>query len=287
LDDEWREFDVTEAPIKVKLWGPFAFTSKQAVKHSVHGPVIESTHGTYALRYAGMDEIRQLEQVYRLGRAKNLDQFMGAMSLNAMPSNNYVYADKDGNVAFIHNGQYPARLEGWDWSKDLPGDRSDLIWSGYRPYSEAPMLINPESGLVFNANNQPFVATDGTDNLQPSDFPISMGLQTNMTNRAMRLVELTDSGDIQPISRQRLLDIKFDLSYSKGSKAAKVVESVLSEDWSADERLKAAAETLRAWNFSTHKDNRQAALGVLTSLPKTTEKYTPVKAKNNKTIKSP
>lgn len=64
-----------------------------------------------------MGEIRQLEQYYRLNRSENMADFMDAMGMNALPSINYVYADKAGNVAFIHNGQYPDRIEGWDWAK--------------------------------------------------------------------------------------------------------------------------------------------------------------------------
>ena len=229
LDGSWRDFEEVTVPIKVKLFGPFVFEAKRKLKSSVHGPVVEADHGTYAIRYAGKGEIRQLEQYYRLNKAGSLDEFMQAMAMNALPSINYIYADKAGNIAFIHNGQYPDRIEGWDWSKDLPGDRSDLVWQGYRPFESVPKLINPASGLLFNANNAPFTATDGPDNLNPSDFPASMGLQTNETNRSLRLVELTDGET--PVGRGALLALKFDTSYADDSQAAAVVTAVLADDF--------------------------------------------------------
>ncbi|MEM7493270.1 MAG: penicillin acylase family protein, partial [Pseudomonadota bacterium] len=68
LDGEWRAFEEQTITIKVKLFGPFAFPAKRTIKRSVHGPVIEAKHGTYAVRYAGMGEIRQLEQYVRLNQ---------------------------------------------------------------------------------------------------------------------------------------------------------------------------------------------------------------------------
>jgi penicillin amidase/acyl-homoserine-lactone acylase len=276
LDGAWADFDVTTAHINVKLAGPFAFPATRPVKRSVHGPVIEGPTGTYAIRYAGMGEIRQLEQYYRLNRSEDLDQFMGAMAMNALPSINYIYGDKAGNIAFIHNAQYPNRKDAWDWSGDLPGDRSDLVWQGYHPWKDVPKLVNPASGFIFNSNNTPYSATDGPDNLKPEDFPQSMGLQTNQSNRSLRTIELT--GDTDPIDEARLLAIKFDNKYAQGSEADEVVKAVLAKDWSAEPEMAEAAALLASWDYRTDASSRTAALGSLTTSRAITEKYTHLKA---------
>ena len=264
MDGEYLEFEQQTASINVALWGPFAFPAKETIYRSVHGPVIKTERGVFAIRYAGMHEVRQLDQYRRLNKAANFEEWQAAMSMVALPSINYIYADKDGNIAFVYNGQFPRRAAGWDWSIDLPGDRSDLIWDGYHRYAEIPKLINPSSGIVFSANNSPFRATNGTDNLSMENFDQTYGLQDDDTNRSLRLMELTQ--DMQAISRDRLLEIKFDKTYSKHSKAAKVIAEVLAEDWSSDSVLSDAAEELRKWNLSTDVKNRQAALGVLTTI---------------------
>ena len=276
LDEEWLDFEQSTAVIKVKLFGSFAFKAKRKILRTQHGPVIESKHGTYAFRYAGMDEVRQLEQYYRLNQAQDLDGFLDAMSLNALPSINYVYGDKDGNVALIHNAQYPNRIEGWDWKKYLPGDRSDLIWQGYRPFSDVPKLINPSSGLVYNSNNSPFTSTDGPDNLSPEDFPKSMGLQTNQTNRSLRMLEMTD-GDT-PISKAGLLALKFDNKYAENSRAAEIIAEVLALDWNDDPQMSKAAAHLGTWDMHTDIENRVAALGILVTLKDITEQFTHIPA---------
>lgn len=276
LDGEWVDLEIETAKLKVKLWGPFALTVKQEVLSSRHGPVIRSKTGTYAIRYSGMSAMRQTEQRMRTAKARNWDEFYAAMAIHAVPALNYVYADKDGVIALIHNGQYPNRAPGWDWTGDMPGDRSDLIWDGYLPYDRVPILLNPQSGLVFDANNEPFTATDGPDNLRPDMFPDSMGLQTDQTNRSLRIVELTDG--VSPMTREAILSIKFDNSYARGSVADRTVQAVLAEDWSADADLQAAADHLAAWSYSTDKTDRHAALGVLTTIHAVTEKLTGIPA---------
>lgn len=274
LNGNWVEFDIDRITIDVKLFGPFTFPARRTLKHSAHGPVIEAPHGTYAVRYAGHGEIGQMEQYYRLNKAADWDGFMGAMSLHALPSINYVYADKSGRIAFLHNGQYPNRMHGWDWHSDLPGNRSDLIWDGYLPFEATPLLVDPPSGFVFNANNTPFDATDGAGELSPADFPPMMGLQTNDTNRSMRVGELTDG--TAPIGRDRLLEIKFDDDYSRGSPAFDVVQAVLSEDWSDDPVFARAAAHLSEWDGSMHANSRHAALAGLTIMDEMTAQMTGV-----------
>ncbi|WP_108810396.1 penicillin acylase family protein [Sphingorhabdus sp. Alg231-15] len=276
LDGKWENFEVKTAKIRIKIFGPFAYTSEQKILRSQHGPVIQSKKGSFAIRYAGMGEMRQTEQRLKVSKARNWDEFYAAMSMNALPSINYVYADKDGVVALIHNGQYPNRVEGWDWTKDMPGDRSDLIWDGYRPYDAVPILLNPKSGFVYNSNNQPYDATDGPDNLRPEDFPKSMGLQTDQTNRSLRIMELTDG--ITKLDRAALLAIKFDTGYAKNSQADKVVSAVLGHDWSAEPDMAAAAKHLAAWNRKMDIKNRHAALGGLTVVHEITERFTKIPA---------
>ena len=276
LDGEWVDFEVETANMAIKLWGPFAFTAKREVLTSQHGPAIRTATGTYAVRYAGMTAMRQTEQRMRTAKARNWDEFYAAMAIHAVPALNYIYADKNGVIAMIHNGQYPDRAAGWDWSGDMPGNRSDLIWPGYLPYDRVPILRNPQSGLVFDANNQPFSATDGPDNLRPDMYAPTMGLQTDETNRSLRIVELTDGET--PIGREALLDLKFDNAYAQGSVADLTVKAVLANDWSSDADLQSAADHLAAWTYGTNKTDRHAALGVLTTIHAVTENLTGIPA---------
>lgn len=265
LDGEWRDMEVSVATIKVKLFGPLEWHAQRDVKYSEHGPVLETEHGVYAVRYAGMGETRQLVQYHSLNRANNLEEWLDAMRLQALPSINYVYGDKDGNIAYIYNAQMPKRIDGWDWQTYLPGDRSELIWSEYHDFDALPQLINPPSGFVFNANNTPFEATDDADDLRPESFPVTMGIETQMTNRGYRGLELLRP-DTQ-ISAEEFKDYKFDKTYSKDSELAKLIEMWLAEDFSGEPDMEAAQKLLADFDMSADMDDRNAAVAVLAGEP--------------------
>ena len=262
LDGRWRDFEVEDAAIRVKVFGPLIWTVHRPVLFSAHGPVFRTDHGVFAVRYAGMGEVRQVLQYYRLNKARNLDEWKAAMRLQALPSINYVYADEKGNIGYVYNGQFPVRKDGVDWRSYLPGDRSDLIWHAYLPFDRMPQLWNPKSGFVFNSNNTPFHATAPQDDLKPAAFPSWMGIQANMTNRALRALETF--GADTAISADAFRKYKFDIRYSDKSEVAKMIVEVCAHP---DSDLVSACALLKGWNRSTDIHNRGAALAILMAAP--------------------
>jgi len=261
LDGKWRDFEKEDVALRVKLWGPLIWTVHRDALFSAHGPVLKTDHGVFAIRYAGMGEYRQVEQYYRLDKAKSREEWLAAMRLQALPSINYIYADEKGNIGYVYNGQFPVRKPGFDWKGTLPGDRSDLIWHAYVPFDKIPQLWNPKSGFVFNSNNTPFQATGPEDDLKPSQFPDWMGIQTNMTNRAYRALETF--GADPHISAAKFRAYKFDLSYSAKSDLAKDIAEIEAVNPGNDADLKQAQTILKSWNRKTDIHNRGAALAVL------------------------
>ncbi len=265
LDGAWRRFETADAAIRVKLLGPLIVTVHKKLLWSVHGPVLATDHGVFAIRYAGMGETRQALQYYRLDKASDMAAWRAAMALHALPSINYIYADERGNIGYVYNGQFPDRPAAAAGQSILPGDRSDLIWHGYLPFDRTPQIWNPASGFVFNSNNTPFMATGAADALKPADFPATMGIQTNMTNRAWRALETF--GADPHIGAAAFRAYKFDLAYSPRSDMAKVVAAVLALDPKGDPDIAAAQGVLRAWDRRTNVASRGAALAVLTAMP--------------------
>ncbi len=261
LDGAWRPFEKKDAALRVRLWGPVFWTVHKDLLWSVHGPVFRTGHGVFAVRYAGMDEVRQPLQYYRLDKARNLGEWRAAMGLQALPSINYIYADETGTIGYVYNGQFPVRKEGIDWRGTLPGDRSDLIWRAYLPFGRIPQIWRPASGYVFNSNNTPFEATGPADALRPGDFSPTMGVQTNMTNRAYRAQETF--GADPHITAEAFRRYKFDLAYSARSELAADIAQVCRADPGQDADLRAAQTLLKAWDRRTNVSSRAAALAVL------------------------
>lgn len=266
LDEQWHDLEQDNAAIIVKLLGPIRWTFNEPLYFSAHGPVLKLDHGTFAIRWAGMGEMRTLEQYLALNKATNQAQFEQALAMGTQPSINYVYADADGNIAHYYNAMFPNRLEGWDWQKDLPGDRSELIWKDYLPFSAIPKTVNPPSGFVFNANNTPFVASIGEGQPKPSQFSATMGIETEMTNRAYRLSRLL--GNSETINASTFKQIKYDLAYDANLPGVSTISRFLENGLPAgNDDLIAAFELLAQWDLRTNVDNRSAALATLTFEP--------------------
>ena len=261
LDGKWRDFERSDAAIRVKLFGPLIWTFHRDVLYAAQGPVFKTDHGVFAVRYAGMNEVRQLLQYFRLNKARTLDEWKTAMRLQALPSINYIYADEKGNIGYVYNGQFPVRREGIDWKGFIPGDRSDLIWHAYVPFDKIPQIWNPRSDFVFNSNNTPFQATAPADDLKPSDFSPTLGIQTDMTNRAWRALETF--GADTAITAEKFRAYKFDLAYSVHSNIARMIAEILATDPHGNEDLIAAQRILRSWDRKTDIHDRGAALAVL------------------------
>ncbi len=246
--------------LKLKLLGNLYLPIPRTVLASRHGPAIETSHGVYALRYAGMDELRQPAQWLAMNKARNLDEFKAAMAMQAIVSFNFVYADRTGNIYFLHNGKMPRRAAGWDWQKYLPGGRSDLIWEQQISLAEMPQISNPASGYLLSTNQTPFNVTASADNLKRDDFAPELGFQTRMTNRA-------DQGLAMMAAKPRLseadfLAIKWDKTYHPTSRAYRYVQRIQDKQYDADTPHAAGQALLKGWSGQTAQNNRAAPLAV-------------------------
>ena len=259
LDGEWIDFTKETIKLPVKIFGPIKWTVERDAKYSQHGPVLEVGDKSYALRFSGMKDIKQVNQWYAMNKSQSIADWISAMKKRSIVSFNGVFADKEGNIFFLHNSSSPLRKEGLDWSNTIDGTRSDLIWDDYVEFEKIPQIKNPSSGWLASTNQDPFKVTNEMDNLSAKDFSPTLGLQTRMTNRAYRSIELFDS--YSSISEQDFDDIKFDNKYSVQSRSYKYISKIFEIDFETDE-LNYAKNVLRDWDLSTNFDNTSAALGV-------------------------
>ncbi len=262
FDGEWRELEVRIAPITVKLLGPIRWTFEREVLWSVYGPVIRRPHATYAIRYVGYGNIQQVEQWYRMNKARNFKEWQSAMRMIAVPCFHCGYADREGNIYYLYNALLPLRPEGYDWSGYLPGNSSKTLWNRYLPFDRLPQVKNPPSGFVQNCNSSPYRTTIGTGNPKPEDYPSAFGIETRMTNRALRALELF--GTDTEITEDEFYRYKYDMTYSRDSKMAHMVRRILEANLPDDPLIRQAADILRKWDLRTDPENTGAALAVLT-----------------------
>jgi acyl-homoserine-lactone acylase len=135
-----------------------------------HGPIVARQGDKWLSISLMWNPVRALTQSYTRTKAHNLAEFLKIMELHTNSSNNTVYADADGNIAYLHSNYIPRRDNSLDWTKPVDGSDPKTDYKGVLSLNETPNAINPKSGWVYNSNNWPWSAA-GSDSPKRSDFP--------------------------------------------------------------------------------------------------------------------
>ena len=256
-DGKWMPLSSKRVWLPVKM-GPFNLPVPQTLYRSIHGPVIKNDKGYFAIRYAGIDNVKVVEQYYRNTKATNWDEWTKSMAIGGIPATNFIYADKTGRIAYIYNALFPNRKPGHDYTKLLPGDTSAVMWEGPVGFDRYPKIVNPASGFVQNANNTPFLAAGPGSEMNPADYSPYLGIELGMTNRGLRATELLAADT--SITPQELLAIKMDMIYSKKSWVGAWMASFAALDLKDAPELAEAQKLLASWDWSSDGKGRADAL---------------------------
>ena len=232
------------------------------LKYSEHGPVIsENDSVAYAVRIAGLDKDSYFDQYHQMGKADNFNKFEEALQMMQIPMFNVVYADRDGNIMYLFNGNIPVREKGnWSfWNRKIDGTKSELIWDSYHEYSDLPKLFNPETGYVQNANDAPWTATYPVL-LDNKDYPVYISPSPHNTQtsfRAQRAINLIKDDD--SITFERLVDYKLDTGMEVADRFLKDLLDAI-ELFPNNKVAQEAAAALKEWDGETNTDSKGAVL---------------------------
>jgi acyl-homoserine-lactone acylase len=200
LDGKTRAFEVEQQTIKVRQADGTLRDVPHTIRRTVHGPVFADGRGvTVALRVVPADRPRMFEQFWRMGLAKNFDEWREAMRMQQLPIFHTMYADRDGHIMYVYNAAPPVRAQGDHayWNGVVPGDRSDLI-AGDKivPFDQLPQVIDPPSGWVQNSNDSPWTSTYPML-IDPAKYAAYIAPPPSHTQRSQRGIRLlSESGKI-------------------------------------------------------------------------------------------
>ena len=260
LDGKWVPLEHHRVWLPVRF-GPLVLPVPKTVYRSVHGPVIINSQGAFAIRYAAIDSISNIGDFYHLNKAHDFAEWQAIMARHPLPSTNFIYADRAGNIAYLYNAAFPVRKPGFDWRRVLPGDRSDLIWHDTVPPDRIPHYINPASGFLYNANDTPFRAAGKASDLDPALTSPLLGVELDETNRSRRAGKLMDA--INPIGRRELYAIKFDTGYERTGEVAWLLDGIAALDVKGDPVLAKAQALIGGWDLKADGHNPGDALAVM------------------------
>ncbi len=213
-----------------------------------HGPVVRSADGKWIAVRMMHEPIKALTQSYMRTKARNIQEFRETMDLHTNSSNNTLYADADGHIAYFHANFVPRRDESFDWTRPVDGNTPATEWNGVHGVDESPLVVDPANGWVYNANNWPYSAA-GENSPKLAQFPSYMDQYTENPRgmHAMRVLE-----GKRDFTIESLRDAAYD-SYMPGF-ADMVPELVAFYDAlpasdSRKSKLAEPVEQLRNWDY--------------------------------------
>ena len=227
FEGEWVDMDIRTEIIEVA--GSDAITLE--VKSTIHGPIISDVYGpledfgdkaggtevpdqyAVAFRWTALEPTGIVDAILGVNYARDWDDFRNALRDWDVPSQNFVYADVEGNIGYQAPGQVPIRVRG-DGRLPVPGWTGEHEWAGFVPFSQLPSVYNPPEGFIATAN-QPVI--------EPGSVPY-LGADAAYGYRGARIVDVLEAdsdvtideiselqGDARNLSAEEILPYVFDL----------------------------------------------------------------------------
>lgn len=135
------------------------------------GPIVRSVDGKWVSVRLMEEPMKALMQSYGRTKARTLDEYKKVMDLHTNSSNNTLYANADGDIAYFHSNFIPKRDDKFDWTKPVDGSNPATEWTGVLSFDESPNVVNPKNGWVYNTNNYPFSAAGPGNSPKQNAFP--------------------------------------------------------------------------------------------------------------------
>ena len=166
-----EERPVTSSTITVPYKTAAGMSQKVfTVYRTHHGPIVRQSDGKWISVRMMQEPLKALMQSYSRTKARNYAAFRESMDLHTNSSNNTIYADADGTIAYFHSNFIPKRDPKFDWTKPVDGSDPATEWKGLLSIDETPGLRNPATGWLFNVNNWPWSAA-GAASPKRTDYP--------------------------------------------------------------------------------------------------------------------
>nr|WP_229683141.1 penicillin acylase family protein [Virgibacillus oceani]GGG77096.1 beta-lactam antibiotic acylase [Virgibacillus oceani] len=245
-EGEWEKAQIIDEPIKVKD----GETIDYQVVETRHGPIIsdfaneEAKDTAMSLRWTALEPTTELEAILEINKASNWNEFEKGLEKFLSPAQNFVFAAKDGTIAYKANGNIPIYEDGDDALLPLEGWEKENDWNGYIPFDELPTVINPEKGFIATANNK----------IVGDNYPYHISNVWAQPYRYERIAEVLAAGDDFTI--EDMQNLQMDQTDLQAREFVPIfAETLKDEKLSADEGR--ALDLLTNWDFVDNVDAAQ------------------------------
>jgi acyl-homoserine-lactone acylase len=171
-----------------------------------HGPIVRAAEGKWISVRLMQKPVEALSQSFLRTKARTLAGYEKVMALAANSSNNTVYADADGHIAYFHPQFVPRREDRFDWTRPVDGSDPATEWHGVHGIEDSPHVIDPPNGWIQNTNDWPYSAA-GAYSPKRDRFPRYMDTEGESPRGLHAIRVLEHRKDFTP---ERLRDAAFD-----------------------------------------------------------------------------
>ncbi len=216
-----------------------------------HGPVTHTIDGKWVATKINWDPVNALIQSYTRTKTKNYEEFREMMNIRSNSSNNTVFADAEGNIAYFHGNFIPRRNPEFDFSKPVDGSDPTTDWQGLHTVDECITIVNPDNGWIQNCNSTPFTAS-GVHSPAKENFPVYMGPDSENFRgiNAVRLLENASEMDID-----KMIQLAYDPHVLAFEKIIPPLISAYDRTGSKRSEIQEAIEVFKSWNFQSGEES--------------------------------
>ena len=252
-----KERPLLASEITVPYMAPGGMLQKKfTVYRTHHGPVVRTLDGKWVSIRLMQESIKALMQSYSRTKANSYKSYRQTMELKANSSNNTIFADADGDIAYFHGNYIPKRDTGFDWTKPVDGSNPKTEWNGLMTIDETPHLLNPASGWLYNTNNWPWSAA-GSSSPKKESYPayVESGTESARGLHAIRVLQ-----DTKDFTLESLIAAAYDSYLPWFQKPLPAL--VKAWDQAPDPKLKEQIAMLRAWDLRWSVESVPTSLAV-------------------------
>ena len=249
--NELRNVDSTEIVVKYKNANTIG-SKKFMVYRTHHGPITHASEKKWVATAMMWDPVKALEQSFLRTKNSNQKQFDKMMDIRTNSSNNTVYADADGNIAYYHGNFIPKRNTEFDYKKPVDGSNPKTDWNGLHDLKDNIFLLNPASGWIQNCNSTPFTSA-GTSSPKPENYPAYMSYSPE-NYRGVHAISLLSKA--KNLTIDKLIDLAYD-PYLPGAQEliSGLIEAYDNNPVNSAE-MKTAINLLKKWDFKVSTDSK-------------------------------
>lgn len=216
-----------------------------------HGPVTHSSGNQWVATAMMWDPVNALNQSFTRTKLSSNKEFRKMMDIRTNSSNNTVYADADGNIAYYHGNFIPKRDTSFNYLRPVDGSNSATDWQGLHSVDEIITVLNPPNGWIQNCNSTPFTCAEEYSPKE-EDYPVYMsGSSENF--RGIHAIRLLKS------AKDLTLDKLISLAYDPFIPALEIITPGVIEAYekspNPDPDLKEPIEVLKNWDFAVSKES--------------------------------